>query len=148
MEGTPLIVAGVLAAAFISIAALHVYWAARGMAGGDAATVGGAVPVRADGSPLFRPGPLATLAVAVLLAAAAVVVLGRAGVVALVAPVILYRVATWVLGIVLLLRAIGDFRYVGIFRRERHSRFAAMDTVLYTPLCALLAAGVFYLAAH
>jgi hypothetical protein len=150
MEGNPLIVAGVLAAVFIAISALHVYWAARGvMAGADAVTVGGAVPVRADGSPLFRPGPLATLAVAVLLAAAAVVVLGRAGVVAPVAPPSLYRAGTWVLGgVLLLLRAIGDFRYVGIFRRERHSRFARMDTVLYTPLCALLAAGVFYLAAH
>jgi hypothetical protein len=149
MDG-PQVVAGVLAAVFAAIAAVHVYWAARGASAAsvDAATVGGAVPVRADGTPLFTPGPLATLAVAVLLAAAAVVVLGRAGVVAPVAPAILYRAGTWVLGCVLLLRAIGDFRYVGIFRRERHSRFAAMDTVLYTPLCALLAAGVFYLAAN
>ena len=41
-----------------------------------------------------------------------------------------------------LMRAIGDFRYVGFFKRVRGSRFARMDTTLYSPLCLALAAGV------
>ena len=130
-----------LAVIFGAIAAVHVFWAA-----GGATTGGAAVPTVADGAPLFRPGRAGTLAVAVLLAAAAAVVLGRAGVTALLAPPVLYRVATWVLGGVLLLRVIGEFRYVGVFKRERGSRFARLDTWLYTPLCAGLAAGVLYLA--
>jgi hypothetical protein len=48
---------------------------------------------------------------------------------------------------VLALRAIGEFRYVGLFKRVRESRFAALDTRVYTPLCVALAAAVFYLAA-
>jgi hypothetical protein len=142
------LVAAALATVFAAIAALHVYWAARvttSPAGG--VSVGGAVPVRADGAPLFQPGRLGTLVVAVLLTAAAALVLGRAHVVAPLAPPLLYHVGTWVLGAVLLLRAIGEFRYVGLFKRERGTRFASMDTWLYTPLCAALAAGVLYLAA-
>lgn len=134
-------VALVLAAVFTALAAVHVYWALAGAPGGAS------VPTLADGTPLFRPSAGGTLAVAGALLAAAAVVLGRGGVAALPLPPGLYRVGAWVLGAVLGLRAVGDFRYVGMFKRERRSAFARRDTVLYTPLCALLAAGVFYLAA-
>ena len=134
-------VAIVLAVIFAVLAAMHVYWA---VAGGAA---GAAIPARSDGTPLFRPGVGATLGVAAALLGAAAVVLRRAGVAALPVPVALYRAAAWGLGGVLALRAVGDFRYVGLFKQERGSPFARRDTVLYTPLCAALAAGVFYLAA-
>jgi hypothetical protein len=126
---------------FTVLATVHVYWA---VAGGATGTT---IPTRSDGTPLFRPGVGATLGVAAALFGAAAVVLGRAGVAALPVPVTLYRAAAWGLGGVLALRAVGDFRYVGLFKRERESPFARRDTVLYSPLCAALAAGVFYLAA-
>jgi hypothetical protein len=47
-----------------------------------------------------------------------------------------------VLALVLLLRAVGDFHYVGFFKRIRNTRFAKMDTLIYTPLCLALAVGV------
>lgn len=131
----------VLAIVFAALAALHVYWAVVGGTGEAA------IPVRPDGTPLFRPGVRSTLAVAVALFAAMAVVMGRSGVAPLPGPAVLYRVGAWGLGGVLLLRAIGDFRYVGVFKRERGSAFARLDTALYSPLCAALAAGVFYLAA-
>ena len=41
-------------------------------------------------------------------------------------------------------RGIGDFRYVGFFKRVKGSLFATRDTYLYSPLCMVLAvlAGV------
>ena len=60
--------------------------------------------------------------------------------------------AVWALtGAALLLRVVGDFRYVGLCKRVRGTRFAARDTrvytpLCYTPLCAVLAAGVLSLA--
>ena len=47
----------------------------------------------------------------------------------------------WVLAAAMLLRALGDFRYVGFFKRVRTGRFAELDTKFYTPLCLALAAG-------
>jgi hypothetical protein len=135
------LVALALAAVFTALAALHVYWAVVGVQGGAA------VPTRADGTPLFRPGAGGTLAVAGALLAAATVVLGRGGVAALPVPPALYRVGAWGLGLLLGARAVGDFRYVGLFKRERATPFARRDTVLYSPLCVALAAGVLYLAA-
>ena len=141
--GAPAIVAIVLAAIFAAISAVHVFWAARGTTGSDG---NGAIPMRRDGTPLFRPSRASTLAVATALAAAALVVLGRTGVIAPHGMGWIYRAGAWTLGAVLALRAIGDFRYVGLFKRERSTRFARLDTRWFTPLCALLAAGVLYLA--
>jgi hypothetical protein len=58
-----------------------------------------------------------------------------------------YRWGTWTVGAAFGLGAVGDFRYVGLFRRERGTLFAALDTHVYTPLCVALAAAILYLAA-
>jgi hypothetical protein len=36
-------------------------------------------------------------------------------------------------------RAIGEFRYVGLFKREHSTRFARLDTWLFTLSCAATA---------
>lgn len=141
-QGLALVLAGV----FSAPAGLHAAWAAAG------AGPGAAVPARADGAPLFRPGRGLTLPVALALAGAAAVVLGRAGPLPVPVPWTrtagaLCRAGAWTLGAVLALRVVGDFRYVGLFERERAPPFAALDAWLYTPLCAALAAGVLVLAA-
>lgn len=38
-------------------------------------------------------------------------------------------------GIVFLLRAIGKGKYVGFFKKIKHTRFAKQDTAFYSPLC-------------
>jgi hypothetical protein len=48
----------------------------------------------------------------------------------------------------LLLRAVGEFRYVGLFKRVRGTKFAVLDTYVYSPLCLLLAVGVALVAWH
>ena len=99
--------------------------------GGSATTVRAlgvrSAPTRADGTPLFVPTRGATLGVALALAAA-VVALGRGGLLHLPALDGVFRVASWGLGGVLLVRAVGDRRYVRLFKRERHTDFARVDT--------------------
>jgi Protein of unknown function (DUF3995) len=46
--------------------------------------------------------------------------------------------SVWAIAAIFLLRAIGDFRYVGFFKKERGSKFAKMDTKFYSPLCLLI----------
>jgi hypothetical protein len=41
---------------------------------------------------------------------------------------------------------VGEFKYVGFFKRVRGTRFATLDTLVYSPLCLLLAAGVAWVA--
>ena len=130
-----------IAAVFLSLAVLHVYWAAGGKAGAAAA-----VP-EVEGRPAFVPGPNATLLVALALTLGALVVLGRAGLWAPARiPRTLFTVGTWVLCAVLLLRAVGDGRLVGFTKRVRGTRFARRDTLFYSPLCLLLGLGLLGLA--
>ena len=114
-------VARTLAAILLALSALHVYWALGGRWGSSVT-----IPV-INGRPSFQPGPAATLFVAALLAVAAAIVLAR---------------ATWgvrAIALVFLLRAAGDFRLFGFFKRVTDTPFAHMDTWVYSPLCLLLA---------
>ncbi|MBN3819698.1 DUF3995 domain-containing protein, partial [Paraburkholderia sp. Se-20369] len=51
-------------------------------------------------------------------------------------------VGTVVLALIFAVRAVGDFRYVGFFKRIRGSRFARLDTLCYSPLCAALSLSI------
>jgi hypothetical protein len=55
-------------------------------------------------------------------------------------------VLLWMQVAVFLLRAIGDFRYVGFFKRVHKTAFARNDSLIYSPLCLLLAALALCLA--
>ncbi len=101
----------------------------------------GAVP-SVDGKPLFVPSPASTVAVGMVLLLFAVLVAATAGLVQVGIPVRLLAWMSWALALGLLARAVGEFRYVGFFKRVRGSRFATLDTWVYSPLCLLLAAGV------
>jgi hypothetical protein len=120
---------------------LHVYWAAGGKTGSVVA-----LPERA-GRPLFQPSPASTLGVAGGLFAGALLLLARLGLVCDCLPTRWTGRATWLLAAVFALRAIGDFRYVGLFKRLHRTPFARWDSGLYTPLCLLLALGSAIVAA-
>jgi hypothetical protein len=85
---------------------------------------------------------MTTILVAVVLSAMATVLAVRIGWLNLPAVPGLssfVRVSAWLIAAAFALRAIGDFRYVGFFKRIRGSRFARLDTFAYSPLCAFLA---------
>lgn len=134
-------VAGSIAALVLAaIAVLHVAWALGLRAGAVAA-----VPER-DGAPLFRPGPGACLFVAIGLASMALLAVARVGVVTLPIAPALVRGGVFASATVFAARAIGDRRYVGFFKRVTGTRFAELDSKLYSPLCAALAAALFVTA--
>lgn len=130
------IVAVASAAILSCLGALHVAWAIGRRPYSQAV-----IPTRPDGSPVLHPGPAVTLGVAGLLFAAAFLVLERAGLGPGLLPSPWPQVGAAGVASVLLLRGIGDFRYVGLFKRERNTRFARLDTLLYTPLVLTLAAA-------
>lgn len=115
-----------ISAVLLALAMLHVYWAAGGRAGRAAA-----VPELPEpgGRKAFDPTPGATLLVALALTLAALVVLGRARLwTPSAVPPTVFDAGTWLLAAVFLLRAVGDFRLVGFFKRVRGTRFAARET--------------------
>jgi hypothetical protein len=130
-----------LSSIFVGLAMWHFVMAGRPTSGRS-----GAVPVT-DGKALFVPSARATVAVGVALLLFAALVAGTAGLISFGLPGWLLRWLSYGLALGLLARAIGEFRYVGFFKRVVGSRFATLDTFVYSPLCLALAVGV-ALVAH
>ena len=125
----------------VLLSALHVDWAL----GGKVVKGAPVLPER-DGQPVFRPSRVAAVVVAIGLLGAAVVLVLRTGVLDYLIGGPALRWASWSVAAVFLLRSIGDFRWVGFFRRERGTRFASWDARLYTPLAFALGLGAAVIA--
>lgn len=148
----------ILIVIFSAIAGIHFFWAAGGTWGISAALPARApagADTRSDQSSakrdrlLFSPGRLTTVAVA------SVFLAGATGCAALLGVPELRRwqwgllsptVGAYAGAILFLLRAIGEFQYVGITKRIRGTDFAWWDDRLFTPLCFLIS-GCLYLFA-
>lgn len=124
---------------FLALGGLHLFWACGGRAG-----MGAAVP-HIDGTAAFKPSPVATLAVALALFAAAGVVALAGGALRLPLPGWIGTFAAWALAAVLTMRAVGDFRLVGFFKSRGGGRFAELDTLVYSPLCLTLASAILFI---
>jgi len=135
-EAIALIVIGV----FAVLSAIHLFWACGGKTGRIAA-----VPTLND-RPAFVPSAAATVAVAVALAMCALLVAASAGIILSRGPAPWVTWLSYLLGLALIARAIGDFRLVGFFKRVDDTRFARLDSMLYAPLCLILGVAVFYIA--
>jgi hypothetical protein len=133
-------VAFVVAAILIALSLLHVLWGIGGIVGTSAA-----LP-EVDGKPLFVPTRTACFAVALALAVAAGFVAWRGGLAPSPLSPVLTQAGCLAVGAVFVLRAIGDFRVVGFFKRVRGTRFAAWDSKLFSPLCLALGLGALWVA--
>lgn len=124
---------------FAAISLLHLYWAAGG-------SFGKAVAIPSvGGTRSFNPSPLATVLVAVAFLVAIFVIIGRLGLLRDALPRWIFRWATLGIALIFLLRAIGEFKLVGFFKRVSNSPFAYWDTLLFSPLCLLIAIIAFAL---
>jgi hypothetical protein len=119
---------------FFLASVLHFYWVARGAS----SKVSGVLP-SSGGQAAFRPSRLLTLLVAIALLACGLLFLGKLGYLGSAIPVHYFETALGLLAAILILRSIGDFRLVGLFKKVRGTPFSRMDTRVYVPLCMVLA---------
>lgn len=117
----------------IGIGCLHVYWAFGGTWGSNKALPKGTTM---EQQPVFVPSKMATLAVAFLLFLAALLLILQGGLFMAAHPNLLVSGGCWVCITAFGFRAVGDFKYFGLFKKVRNSRFSHYDTYLFTPLSA------------
>ena len=120
---------------FSVLAAIHFYWAAGGQSGWYA------VVPDVEGEPAAVPSRFATLTIALVLATTAAVVAASAGLVRVPVPEHMLRSLAFGLAFVVAMRGVGDFDSFGIFKTTRDTYFAEMDSLVYSPLCLVLAIG-------
>lgn len=118
---------------FVALSALHFYWAFGGKW-----ALAGSIPTSNTGKPIFNPGRMGTLVVALgLLAFALVSYMHQDEFFPFLVPYL--NKVTLAISLIFLLRAIGDFKYIGLFKRIKGTTFAVNDNKTYIPLCFYLA---------
>ncbi|SOC06562.1 uncharacterized protein DUF3995 [Ureibacillus xyleni] len=125
------ILIGLTSLLFIIIGMLHVFWAFGGRWG-----VNSALPTKDDSNlPVLRPSMVGTLFIGLLCFFASVLLLVQIDLMVVLKSSPLSKWLCIAGGIVFLLRAIGEGKYVGFFKKIKHTRFAKQDTAFYSPLC-------------
>ncbi len=124
------LVTRLLALIFMILAVIHFYWAGGGQWGFRSA-----LPTDIDGGLLLQPTAIDSLIVGLGFTAFGLTYLFhsypfRSGLIRRAR-----NIALWLIPLIFLARAIGDFQYVGFFKKVKATDFAQMDTMLFSPLC-------------
>ncbi len=129
------ILASITIVFFILCGILHLYWFLGGKT-----FLKNALPTRDDGSLVLSPSKFSVFIVACGFFFCALLLIAYIRIINITAyiphPLIHYFVIT--LSIIMFIRAIGDFNYVGIFKKVKKTDFAFFDTTLYIPLCLVI----------
>lgn len=119
---------------FIGLTLIHLNWLFGGSLGNYAL-----IPTDGNNRMLYKPNGLRVAILCVSFLCFTLINLARAGVFgeSLIETFAVY--GTRGIGILLFLRAIGDFNYVGLSKRFYNSRFSNPDTKVFSPVCLLFA---------
>jgi hypothetical protein len=131
---TKSILTSALVILFIGLSSIHFYWAFGGKFGIDSA-----LPMNAEGTKILNPTSLDSLIVG-----GGLLIFAFLYLFSIYTPqnkfiLIIRNIGFWGIPLVFILRAIGDFKYIGFFKQITTTQFAYLDTVFYSPLCLLIA---------
>ncbi|MEP6951943.1 MAG: DUF3995 domain-containing protein [Ginsengibacter sp.] len=129
-----ILIASILFLIFLFLAGIHVYWGIGGKWGVDST-----IPTKENNKKVINPGPFECFVVALGLIGFGAFCLIKAGVIVFHLPRWLLNYGLWIIIAIFLLRAIGEFRYVGFFKKVNTTKFGKMDTKYYSPLCLFIA---------
>lgn len=115
---------------FAFLSAIHFYWAFGGRWGSQAV-----FPAKDDNVKPKMPGALPTLIVAFGLLLIGLFILNQSGLLNFPVPLWLGNFGLRIIAGIFILRAIGDFNYVGFFKKIKETKFGINDTKYYSPLC-------------
>lgn len=118
---------------FIFLSSIHFYWCFGGHWGSRSV-----FPTKDDDTKPNMPGFLPTFTVAVGLLALAIFILIKGGFLEISLPLWLNKYGLRSLAIIFIIRAIGEFNYVGFFKKIKQTKFGKNDTKYFSPLCLLI----------
>lgn len=117
----------------VCISVIHFYWSMGGVWGLDQS-----LPQSANGQRLFTPKNMHSAVVAIGMLIAVIFVLIKVKLISIPLPNLILNYGLWLFAAVFMVRAVGDFKYVGFFKRVKQTNFGQLDTKYYSPLCLLV----------
>jgi hypothetical protein len=119
---------------FITLGLIHFNWVFGGTFGFAAS-----LPTKESGERVLNPKKIDSAIVGIGLVVFGIFYFLQTGLVEYELPAWVMTYGGWIIPIIFLLRAIGEFKYVGFFKSVKTTTFGKLDTKLFTPLCLLIA---------
>lgn len=123
----------VLTILFFGLAAIHFYWGYGGQWGFT-----NSLPTNEQGVRILNPKTIDSIIVGsgLLLFGTFYLFLGE--IIKIKIAMWFKNILQWLIPLIFILRAIGDFKYVGFFKEIKTTEFANLDTNFYSPLCLVI----------
>ena len=127
------LIAIILFLILLLLSSIHFYWGFGGRWGSEAV-----FPTKDDHVPAKKPGATPTFIVAFGLMGFGLLVLINARLINLTLPVWFEKYGLEVIAAIFILRAVGEFKYVGFFKKYSQTKFGRNDTKYYSPLSLII----------
>lgn len=125
----------------IGLGLIHFNWVIGGKFGFSES-----LPTKESGERVLNPKKIDSAIVGIGLTIFGIFYILKSGLMEYNIPAWIMKYGSWIIPIIFLLRAIGEFRYVGFFKSIKKTEFGKLDTKLFSPLC--LAIGILGIIIH
>jgi len=126
----PTMISIILFLTFVFLSAIHFYWLFGGRWGSESV-----YPTKNDIVKPQIPGIFPTFIVASGLLTIGLYILNKGTFLNFRIPFWLDKYGLYVIAGIFIIRAIGEFKYVGFFKKIKQTKFGVNDTKYYSPLC-------------
>ena len=120
----------------ILLGSIHFNWAFGGTFG-----FLNALPTNENGEKVLNPKKIDSAIVAIGLTLFGLFYIIKSGLIEYELPEWILTYVGWIIPIIFILRAIGEFKYVGFFKSVKNTGFAKLDTNFFSPLCLFIGIG-------
>jgi glucan phosphoethanolaminetransferase (alkaline phosphatase superfamily) len=120
----------ILLAIFTSLGFIHFYWLFGGKWGLEKV-----IPTKENQTSTLSIPKFATLIVGLVLVLFGLIYLVKSGLINIQVSNWVTIYGYWLIPSIFVLRAIGDFKYVGFFKKIKNTEFAKADSKWFAPLC-------------
>tara|TARA_R110002073_G_scaffold40547_6_gene115387 strand:+ start:46710 stop:47129 length:420 start_codon:yes stop_codon:yes gene_type:complete len=124
-----------LSSILIALGVIHLNWVIGGKFG-----YAQSLPTKENGERVLNPKKIDSALVGIGLIAFGIFYILKSGLFDYTLPERILTYGGWIIPILFILRAIGEFHYVGFFKRIKKTAFGKLDTKFFSPLC--LAIGI------
>lgn len=125
-----IILSTILFLIFTVLGSFHFYWFFGGILGLEKV-----IPTKKNNEAIMTIPKIATLFVGVILVLFGFTYLKNLGITSFKFPVWLTNYGYWLIPCIFILRAVGEFKYVGFFKKIKNTKFAKADSQIFVPLC-------------
>ncbi len=123
----------ILSIIFFILGAIHLNWVIGGKFG-----FAESLPTKENGERVLNPKKIDSAIVGLGLISFGLFYIIKSGIIIYDLPEWILKYGGWIIPAIFILRAIGEFKYVGFFKRVIHTNFGKLDTRFFSPLCVII----------